>query len=238
MALIRQANSSAATRDAIVLDLGDVMRQGEAMRAAAKESAARIVEDAKRERDRLLAAAAEQGHREGMERGTAEGRRAGEELGRRDALAEFKERLNTLDTAWSAAAVRFEQDRERMLLEARQDVLRLAIRLGELVTRRAIEVRPETVVDQLAAVLDQIARPSRLAIRMHPQDRKLVEKALPGLSQAAAKASHIELNEDATLERGSVIAATDSGGEIDASIQTQLERIAQALVPARAGKAS
>src|SRR5262245_33760260 len=109
-----------------------------------------MVDEARRERERLTQGAREEGRREGIEIGAAEGRRTGEEQGRLAALAEYKERLTTLDTAWSAALARLEQDRDRILMEARQDVLHLAVRLGELVTKRAIEVRPEVITDQLA----------------------------------------------------------------------------------------
>ena len=231
MALIRQANAATAARDAIVLDLGDIARQAEAIKARAREAADKMVGDARRERERLIQGATEQGRREGAEVGMVEGRRAGEEQGRVAALAEFKDRLAVLDAAWSAALVKLERERDQILLDARQDVLRLAVRLGELVTKRAIDVRPEVVTDQLAAVLSQLSRPSRLTVCINPADRTLIEAALPQATRALGAAAHIELAEDAALDRGSVVARTGAGGEVDASIRTQLERIAAALLP-------
>lgn len=231
--MIRQANAATMAREAIVLDLGDMLRQGEIIKDRAREAAEKIVSDAKRERDRLLAGAAEEGRKAGHAQGLTEGRVAGEQAGRADALSEFRDRITKLDTAWSAALVRFEQERDRMLLEASQDVLKLAVRIGELVTKRSIEIHPEAVGDQLAAVLAQTAKSTSLAIRIHPDDRSLVQEALKGMNQAASSAKHIDLVDDATLSRSSIIATTAGGGEVDASITSQLERIAHGLLPAQ-----
>ena len=234
MALIRQANAATAARDAIVLDLGDITRQADAIKARAREAADKLLDEARKERERLIKNAAEQGRREGIEVGTVEGRRTGEEQGRSAALAEYKERLTALDAAWTAALARLEQDKDRILMESRLDVLQLAVRLGELVTKRAIEVRPEVVADQLAAVLAQLSRPRRLIVRINPVDRSLTDAAVPRAVRLLGGSTHVELVEDAVLDRGSVVARTESGGEIDASIQTQLARIADALLPASA----
>lgn len=233
--MIRQANAATMAREAIVLDLGDIMRQGELLKARARESADRILEDAKRERERLLANASEEGHRKGYEQGLTEGRIAGGQEGRREALQEFRDRLAKLDEAWSAALVGFERDRDRMLLEASQDVLKLAVRIGELVTKRTIETHPEVVTAQLAAVLAQVAKATALNIRIHPDDRALVQDALVALVKAADSATHVDLVDDPSLGRASVIANTAGGGEVDASIKTQLEQIVRDLIPGADG---
>lgn len=232
MALIRQANAATMARDAIVLDLGDIMRQGDSIKARAREAADRIIADARRERERLISDAAEKGRNDGHAVGLAEGKKAGEAAGRLQALAEFQTALSKLDSTWSAALIRFEQDRDRMLLEARQDVLKLAVAIGEMVTKRVILVQPDVVADQLSAVLVQLARSTRLTIRIHPDDRALIESALSGSARAASAAKHIELIDDPTLDRASVVASTAGGGEVDASIRTQLQRVTEALIPA------
>jgi len=87
------------------------------------------------------------------------------------------------------------------------------------------------VTDQVASVLLAHSQPTRLTIRVHPDDRSLVARALPEAQARLSTAHSVELADDAGLERGSVIAAAGDGGEIDASIRTQLERIVQTLVP-------
>lgn len=231
MALIRQANAARASRDAIVLDLGDLMRQGEAVKARAREEAARIVAEAKAERDRLVSGAAERGHKEGYGRGLEEGRIEGQADGREAAIIEFRDRLNKIETVWIAALRKFEQDRDAMMLSARQDILALAVAMGEAVTRRKIEIDPEVVVSQLTALLERVTAPTRLTIRIHPDDRATLERVVAGIMDRFGRSPQVDIVDAPELDRGSVVATTDSGCGVDASIRTQLDRIVQVLLP-------
>lgn len=230
MAMIRQADARTLARDAVPLDLGDLARQGEALVAAARAEAARLVALGRAERDRLVAGAAEQGRREGFAQGLEEGRRAGREEGRAAALEESRARLSELDAAWTRALEEFSGVRDRLLSEARRDVLELAIRLAGMVTKRAIAAEPASVADQLEAVLGVLARPTRLVIEVNPDDLPLVMEALPTLAERYRLATHVETVGEASLSRGSVVARLPSGGSIDATIETQLERIAASLL--------
>lgn len=231
MAVIRQANAVTLAKDAVVLDLGDLVRQGEHIKAAARAQADRIVADAKRERERLISDAQEIGRRAGEAAGLEQGRAAGIAEGRAAALSEFRERLSKLDENWTTAMTAFHRDRDTILLEAREDVLSLALALGERIVKKVIEVDREVVRDQLAAVLAQIAHPTRVTVRVHPADRSIVQEALPALMKSLGPEAHAELMDDGSLAPGSVVARTASGGEVDGSIGTQLQRIADALLP-------
>jgi flagellar assembly protein FliH len=237
MALIRQSSTGTITRDAVVLDLGDLSRQGEQLKTKARADADRILAEARAERERLLAGAAEEGRAAGHAKGLEQGQREGHEAGRQAALAEMKQRLATLETGWTAALAKFEAERDNMLLEARHDVLRLACVGAELATKRAVRVEPDRVVDQVGAVLALISRPTRLTLSIHPDDRALLEEALPGLTSKYTAATHVEIATADSLDRGSCIARTGTGGEIDASIRTQLERIIESLMPEAAAGA-
>jgi flagellar biosynthesis/type III secretory pathway protein FliH len=261
MALIRHATAKTLARDAMVLDLGDLTRQAEQIRARARAESELILAQARAERERIVAGAAEEGRVEGMARGLEEGRLEGHAAGRDAAMAEYSQALGALNESWSLALAEFERKREEMLAGARQDVLHLALRIGEMVTKRAIEARPEVVVDQLAAVLDVVLRPTGLVVAAHPDDLPLLQAALPALGARIQGSSHIRLVGDPSLERGSCVAGVhrtgtgeeeaQGGGEgdgassvvpwsggrgsqIDASIATQLQRIVEALLPGAA----
>lgn len=214
-----------------MLDLGDLSRQGEQIRARARAEADRIVAEAKAERERLIAGAAEEGRKAGTAQGLEEGRKQGAEEGRKAAIAERKDALARLEAGWTAALAAFEGERDRMLLEARQDVLRLAATVAELVTKRALALEPSRVIDQLAAVLAVLAKPTRLTVSVHPDDQSLVRDALPALCEKYGAATHVEIGAGAALSRGSCVAKTGTGGVLDASVRTQLERITELLLP-------
>lgn len=230
MALIRKSVAETLSREAIVLDLGDLVRQGEQIKARARAEADRILAEAQAERQRLIADAAEVGRQEGFARGVEEGRKQGEAAGRDAALGEWREKLIALESGWTQALAAFESERERMLLEAKQDIVELAATVARLVTKRAVTLDPGSVADQVAAVLALLTRPTRVVLAVNPADAPIVREALPSLAQRFTAAAHVEIATDEQVSRGGCIART-AGGTIDATIDTQLERIAEALLP-------
>lgn len=235
MALIRQADPDAHACTALVLNLSDLAAQGQALCQQARLEAERILAQARAERERQIAGAAEEGRRAGYQAGLEEGRRAGEQAGRQAALEEFRLRLEQLERAWTAALERFERDRETLLHDALGDMLRLAAIAAEMITKRVVQLEPDRVVDQLAAVLAQVARATRLVVAVHPDDLPLVQEALPGLARRCVAAEHVELTGDPALARGSCVARS-ANGTVDASIATQLARIVEVLLPGGGAK--
>jgi flagellar assembly protein FliH len=231
MALIRQANAATIARDALVLDLGDLKRQGDALRARAKAEADQIIAAARAERDRLLKQAAEEGRREGHARGLEEGRKQGRDEGIQAAHAERTQQLAALEQAWTAALDEFNSARGQMLIEAREDVLRLAVRMGEMIAKRAIDQSPDAAA-QLTEALSIVSRFTRGAVLAHPDDLPLIQDALPAILQRFGSSTHLELTPDPSIERGGCILRTPSGGEVDATVQTQISRIVETLLPA------
>ncbi|MCC6425357.1 MAG: hypothetical protein IT435_00920 [Phycisphaerales bacterium] len=233
MALIRRADALTATRDALVLDLGDLARQGEAIMQNARQRASGVIEDALRERDKLLGGAREAGRTEGISIGHAEGFAKGREEGKTSAIAESKQKIAAIIAAWTAALERFAAERDMLLAEARQDVLQLALEIAARITRRTIAADPTIVAEQMEAVLSLVAKPTRARILVHPEDEALAKDLLPGMLPRLVNIRHVDITADPAVERGSCRMHSDGGATIDADIAMQLDRIAQALVPER-----
>jgi len=230
MALIKHAQSDALVRDAIVLDLAQLGRQAEELIAHAEARAARVIADAQRERDRLLSDARETGRAQGHAEGHAKGLDEGRAQGLEEARASHNQALTELANNWAAALARFERDRDDLLLHARTDALALALEMGRRITGRIVETDPGVVAAQLERVLALVANPTRLVLRVHPDDLARAESELPALKARFDAATHAELVADPAVTRGSCVARS-ARGEIDASIETQLDRIAEALLP-------
>jgi len=230
MAIVKHTQAERLARSAVVLDLGDLKRQAAELLGQARAEAASIVADAQAEARRRIDESAGRGFDEGHRKGLDEGRAAGRAEALDAARAEFRDRFEALDQRWSAAVADWERRRRALLLEAEQDVLAFAFALASRVVHRIVERDPTIVADQLRAVLFLLGRPTRIAIRIHPDDRPTVESMLPALHELLPAGEHAALNDDASVGRGGCIIAT-AGGEIDASIATQLDRIAAALLP-------
>lgn len=231
MPVLHQTLASDAAKCAVVLDLGDLAAQAQRLRAAARAEAERQIAQGRAERARLIAGAADEGRAQGLAQGLDEGRARGAAEAREAALAEHRQRLDALADRWSKALDAFERDRSSLLDQARLDAVRLAIELASAVVKRAITADPSIVADQAAAILATLARPSRLVLRVHPDDAPALAEALPALVQRFSHATHAEIAHDPSIDRGSCVAVAPAGGLIDASIRAQLDALAAELLP-------
>ncbi|MCC5822991.1 MAG: hypothetical protein LAT64_07185 [Phycisphaerales bacterium] len=234
MGMIRRADLEQCTRNALVMNLGDLGARGEAMIASAKSEAEKIVREARQERERLIAGAREEGRKAGFEQGRTEGIEVGREEGLRTARAEHAEALAAAARAWTGALESFERDRDAMLQAARVEIVQLAAEVASCVTRRAVELDASVVLAQMEAILGVIARPTSLVLRVHPDDLALANAELPAIVTRFEQCRHAELRPDPSLTRGSCVAATEEGGRVDAEIGAQIDRIVSALLPAGA----
>ncbi len=214
------------------LDLGDLQRHADQIRQIAADQAERIVADARAERERLVSSAADLGFAKGFEEGRRKGYEEGIAKGVAEASVAWQDKLAKLEQAFTTAIAQFEHDRERMLFEAREDILTLALIIAQKVTHRIVTTDPTVVADQLAAALTAISKPTSVEIAISPDDEKVATQALPALVKQIASVQHADLVVDPALGPGSCVVRTAGGGVIDASVRTQIERIVTALAPA------
>jgi flagellar assembly protein FliH len=232
MPLIKNNSADRMMKHALVLDLGDLNRQADRILDEARAEAGRIVAEAQEEARRLVEGADERGYEQGLDRGLGEGRRRGEEEGRQTTLDEYRDKLKALADSWTAALQRWEEDREAMLRAAREDVLAFAFAMGRKITGRLVELDATLVQDQLAETLSLLSGPSAVTVVLNPRDRPLAEEVLPNLLAQLARCEHAEIAEDDSITSGGCVIRT-ADGVIDATIEKQIDRIAEALLPDR-----
>lgn len=231
MAIIKNIQADQLLKEAVVLDLGDLKRQAEHIMAQANAEAETLLENARQEVQRLVNEADGQGHAEGFERGLAEGRETGSEKARSESLASFQDRYATLLENWSEALLRWEHDRQTMLLQAKEDVLTFAFTLAEKIVHRVVGQDASVVTDQVREALELLSRPTAVRIHVHAEDVETIDEILPQLKEKLSTCRHVELVGDENISRGGCIVRTD-GGRIDATIETQLQRMVETLLPA------
>ena len=233
MPVLKKTTARTVARSAIVLDLGDLQQQAKSIIDDAQRRADALLAEAQTEAAQLIADADARGHAEGLERGLDEGRRVGEAEGRTRALESMQERLETIEGTWSDLLERWEAARHEMILSAREDVLTFALMMGRKVVHRVPAIDPTVVVDQVKEAIAVLSEPSRVAIIVHPDDRPLIEEAMPKITQILESAQHVTVRVSEDLEAGGCRIETGRGS-VDASLERQIERIVQTLLPARA----
>lgn len=231
MGLIPRADIDRMARDAVVLDLADVERRGALLREAAEQEAARIIAEAKAQRAKILAGAAEQARIKGMEEGREQGRVEGAKQARAEVTKRYSERLETIASGWETLLDTVESERGRMMSDARRDVLRLALRVAELVTKRVVELDPGVAESNLAEALALVLGKTRLMVAVSPQDEDVLRQAMPKLVRRFESAREAEIVADDSVPRGGCVVRSTEGAEIDATVETQLRRIVRELMP-------
>jgi flagellar assembly protein FliH len=231
VAVIKQHQASQMLGDAIVLDLGDIGQQASRIKEQAERRARQIEADARARADELTMGAEERGFEKGVAEGKQRGYEQGLKQGRDEAFAQMQPQLEQVQKTWSDVAGRFEQIRESLHNDARQALLELSLRLAEKVIQRSIDVDPTVVVDQVSAALAHVLGAYDVSVRIHPQDRPIMELATPDLLTEFSQLKHIALVDDDNIRPGGCI-VNYGQGQIDATLDTQLRRIVELMVPA------
>ncbi len=230
MALIKNTRAGPLTKGASVFDLGDLTRESKHAVQEAKQQAQQIMRQAEQEGAKLVDSATDRGFAEGEERGLAQGREEGRKAGRAEAIAQFTSQLKDLQVSFAATLERWEADRNDMVLAAREDVLRLALAVAEKVTYRIIQTDSTVIGDQLAEALALLVAPRAVTVAVAPQDRALVEAMLPELIDKINTCTHAAIRDDPSVTPGGCVISTGAG-RIDATIERQIQRIVDTLLP-------
>ncbi|MEM6459846.1 MAG: FliH/SctL family protein [Planctomycetota bacterium] len=230
MPIVKQTNAKPLIREAVVLDLGDLGRQAARLREAAEAKARAILEDARAEAARITAGAEKVGYEKGHAEGLVEGTEAGRAAGHAEALAAGAERVEQTTAAFDEVAAAWAEHRAAMHREAREAVLRFAVKFAQRVTHRVVEVDPAVAADQVASALSSVLEPTDVRLKVHPDDRASVAEVLPDLLAGLNHLRDVELVDDAEVGRGGCVLCL-RGGEVDASIDTQVRRLTELLLP-------
>ncbi|MBV8882056.1 MAG: hypothetical protein JO332_19020 [Planctomycetaceae bacterium] len=164
-------------------------------------------------------------------------RREGLELGRLDAIEHARkverERV-AAETAGLAellrrAAEAVEQQRAAIQALAERDLLRLAIRVAEKLTKAEIRSGGRVAEENLRRAIELTARRQELQVLLHPQDLARLEEFLPELRREFSELRQIALQADPTIGPGGVVVQTREGS-VDTTIAAQLEEIERGLL--------
>ena len=230
MAIVKQQSAQPLIRDAVVLDLGDLGKQAAKLRAASEAKARQILADARAEAQQIIDAAEKKGFDQGHAAGLARGIEEGQAKGHAEALAAGTTQVKQTTERFAAVARDWDDHRAQLEREARGAVLDFALRFARKLTHRVIEADPQVVVEQVGHALARVLEPTDVTLRVHPDDKPALQQVLPDLLAGLTNLQHVSLQDDPAVGRGGCVLGL-RGGEIDASIDTQVRRITELLVP-------
>lgn len=227
MGVIKATNVSAA---GALFSMKDIEQQARMILAKACAEADQVLAEARRTADAMRAGAAGEGKAIGMAQGQKEGREQALAAAKTQALTEQRAKLTESITAFAEAAKRVDAQVRNVEQTAHGEVVKLALAIARRVTRCV-------AVDNVSITEANIREAVRLAtskasirIAIHPGQRVALTGLLPQLKMQWPAIQHAELIEDATLTPGGCKVFT-LGGEIDADLERQLDRIEAELMP-------
>lgn len=231
--LIKSAHVDAAGAAPLPLVLPDVEREAEAMLARARQQAAELLRRAAEESRAKVSEALALARREGFEKGRQEGLAAGRAESLETTTREVRELLAAetapLRSMLEAIVTQWKERHRALFLDARQDVLAIAIAIARRVMPRLAELDAGAAVDAVAAALEMIGKAHHLVIRAHPHDLDALKRHLAEAGDRLLAARTVRWMADETISRGGVCLESD-GSAIDARLATQLDRIADELL--------
>ena len=132
----------------------------------------------------------------------------------------------------NAAAIELLAAIEEFREEALSEVIELSMAIAERVTKRAGLIDPAVLAENLREAMKLVVRTTGLRIAVHPQQVELLKEAISQQKAESPALATAEIVADETVTPGGCRIAT-AHGRIDADLQTQLDRLAERLIPGR-----
>jgi flagellar assembly protein FliH len=151
--------------------------------------------------------------------------RKGLDQGRAAAAQEAAAQLKPLLERFAATINELSSHRRQLRRDAETDVVKLAIAIGRRVLRRELATDPDAMRGLVKAALEKLEGREIERVRVNPADAAAVKQHL----EQARMAAKFEVVPEPRLERGAAIFET-SRGNLDASIETQLDEIQRGLI--------
>ena len=212
------------------VDLGDFLAEGRQVLAAARAQAERIVADARAEAERMKSGASEAGYEAGYQQGLVKGQADGHEEALERATATFEAQHVQLASACESLFREVDRRKDELLRAAHRDMVTLAVAIAERVVKRIGLLDRHAASANLLAVTELVGEATDLIVEANPVDAETLETFAQDLVAHRSELRHVEVKTNEAVEPGGCIVGTRSG-RIDASLDTQLKRIAEELVP-------
>jgi len=230
-AVIKASTSTAAPAVGLGLrtfQLNDVMKEAAAQLESTRNEAARILQDAKDQAAVIERRAHEAGHKEGFEKGVVEGREAGRVEAFESARQEFAQKQQSLIQACTQLMAGIEADRVAWCAAARHDLIDLALVIARRVVHHVGEHHREVVLANLEEAVRIVGARSDVFIAVHPDDAEAARSFAESLVDLQEHWEHVRVVAEPEVSPGGCRIHWGTGA-IDATLETQLDRISAEL---------
>ncbi|MBN2644263.1 MAG: hypothetical protein JXR59_02170 [Desulfuromonadaceae bacterium] len=151
------------------------------------------------------------------------------EEGRLAGRAEMEQQFDTTLAAFGSLSRELSALREKILQRNTGDMVQLVMAVAARVIRREVEEHEEIILQTIKRAIQAAVRAEEFHLHLHPDDLAVVQDQKPLLIAAVNGLKNIEFVADVSLGRGGCLVESPTG-RVDATIETQLDEIFQAIV--------
>lgn len=213
-------------------NLNDYRAAADALLKSAEAEAVAHAERIRKAAETRAAELLELRRREGYEKGYADGVEKGRAEALKKATEEFQSQHASAVAAMQQVMETFDAQRRDWVSATRRDAVELAMEIAARIVKRIGAVDREAAVANLRDVIDRVGHGRDLTVFVHPDDATTIRQFADALTDAEKSWGHVRIAEDARIEPGGCRVDAD-GGALDATLTTQLDRIADELIPWR-----
>jgi flagellar assembly protein FliH len=230
--VLKSGQLQAASRGGCNVDLRDISQQAREMLDAARAQAVRLTDENRRQSEQRATQALQAAQKNGFEDGFAKGRETGYATALEEARKAFAAEQRELVTTLRNMVDAIRTSRERLLVEARQDCLTLAIAIGSRVIHDLTgsgENASAAAIEACREALELISAQTDVVIRAHPDDCEALERFCGEAHAGLQSSRHVKLVPNSGSSRAGVIVET-ADSRVDATVDEKIRRIADELV--------
>jgi flagellar assembly protein FliH len=224
--------SNNAPTNLAAFSMKDIEAQARAILLRAQQRAEQIIAEAQTVGAELKEKAVSDGVIEGRTQGLQKGTEEGKKLGQQQALNEHKKQLTDLINALMTGSKELNASRKKLESGATAEVVKLAVSIARRVTKKYGELDPNVLTANVSEAMKLVVHSTDIRIAVNPTQRAYLTNVLPQLKMQWPALEHVNLADDPAIKPGGCRIWAGQG-EVNADLDTQVDRIAMELLPAR-----
>jgi len=229
MTVVKAAEAAQDKQEKRVFNFLDIAAEAKRIIAEAKRNRDKMIHDAREQIDRSHSEAKVHGHKEGYEQGLAEGAKKGHAQALKEARENFAKSSGDALSVLKGAFEQYDQMKTKLLWHAEQASVDLVVKIAEKVIKRSVGKNGEITTDNLRAALELVTQTDNLIVKVNPSDMEHLKEMTNSDESVFGKYKNINIEPDKEVDSGGCRVLTENG-EIDAQLDTQLNKIAEELV--------
>lgn len=180
-------------------------RRGDRRRGFRRIDDRNLISRAREEAQSIKEAAAKEGYQEGLEQ----------------AKADILDVKNAITTFLGAKQAVFDY--------IAPDILEISVEIAQKIIKKELQQDPNAILDNILALLKTLSKEeTKITLRVNPAQVSLLKSEVPSLLNEAGLDAKVLVVPDETIMEGGCVVTTNNG-VIDATIETQLAVISEAL---------